>query len=89
MSGVSVATFVDGVTVAGGGSVAVEGGERIVAAAEAIDASGSQAVRIGSVGSMVTLNGEGSVEYVHFVWPQWDCLMTMSARCRRSKMSRK
>ena len=28
----------------------------------------SSAYRICSVGSMVTLNGEGAVEYVHFVW---------------------
>merc|ERR1712023_420541 len=61
------ATFGDGVSVSGG-SVVVESASGLVGVGRSVEVSGSESVRVGSMGSVVELSGAGDVEYVSYVW---------------------
>ena len=61
------ATFGDGLSVVGS-SVLIEGGDRLVGAAVEVDVTGSENVRVASIGSVVELSGSGELEYSMFVW---------------------
>ena len=69
-SGSSTAMFGDGLSVSGS-SMVVEGGERLVGVAREVSVTGAESVRVGSVGSVVELSGDGggdNVEYTMYVW---------------------
>ena len=51
-----------------GGSVVVESGDRLVGVGGSVDVTGSESVRVGSVGAAVELAGASDTEYVGFVW---------------------
>ena len=59
------ATFGDGLSVVGS-SVLIEGGDRLVGAAAEVDVTGSESVRVASIGSIVELSGSGELEYSMF-----------------------
>ncbi|MEC7000332.1 MAG: hypothetical protein VXX04_00690, partial [Actinomycetota bacterium] len=61
------ATFGDGVSVVGS-SVLIEGGDGLIGAAAEVDVTGSENVRVASIGSVVELSGSGELEYSMFVW---------------------
>ena len=61
------ATFGDGLSVSGG-SVLVESGGGLVGVGRSVDVSGSESVRVGSMGAVVELSGADDVEYVGYVW---------------------
>ena len=62
------ATFGDGLSVSGG-SVVVESGDRLVGVGGEVEVTGSESVRVGSMGAIVELAGASdSLEYVGFVW---------------------
>ena len=68
--GAGSATFGDGVSVSAG-SVVVESGDRLVGVGAEVDVTGSESVRVGSMGAVVELLGgdaDGDTEYVGFVW---------------------
>ena len=67
VGGAGSATFADGLSVTGG-SVVVEGSERIVGGAASVDVTGSESVRVGSTGSLIELTGTGKIQYTQFVW---------------------
>ena len=46
----------------------VESGAGLVGVGRTVDVSGSESVRVGSMGSVVELSGAGDVEYVGYVW---------------------
>ena len=53
------------------GSVVVESVDRLVGAGAEVDVTGSESVRVGSMGAVVELLGgdaDGDTEYVGFVW---------------------
>ena len=61
------AMFGDGVSVVGS-SVLIEGGDRLIGAAAEVAVTGSENVRVASIGSIVELSGSGELEYSMFVW---------------------
>ena len=46
----------------------VESGDRLVGIGGEVDVTGSESVRVGSMGAVVELSGSADMEYVGFVW---------------------